>query len=332
MSERIHPDRDELDDGPVWRTPQEDWEYAGARELRDWVKTFTDDLRESGAWQIELGSFNNLVIGTFARGTKTYRAALLLCDRGYGEEAAMLNRSLFEHMVVAWWMSLRANGDALVAQMKRHHDHARVLYERASEQHPDLDLEPGKDAEPLPEAYVAALDKEFGPYGGQWHGKRLDQLVREVEAGWDEPYGGVLWKFFHFVNHWNNYLLHHSSVGVSEGIDWPSADEKPKVMLGPSREWAVASLWAAYWCYALLLLCTLRRLAPDRVDEYRKFFEERANRFVIVTREKARDVGRNDPCPCGSEKKFKHCHAPYMTDWPAAAAGGRGWADVSSDA
>jgi uncharacterized protein YecA (UPF0149 family) len=22
-----------------------------------------------------------------------------------------------------------------------------------------------------------------------------------------------------------------------------------------------------------------------------------------------RDVGRNDPCPCGSGKKFKKCHA-----------------------
>jgi uncharacterized protein YecA (UPF0149 family) len=21
-----------------------------------------------------------------------------------------------------------------------------------------------------------------------------------------------------------------------------------------------------------------------------------------------KDVGRNDPCPCGSEKKFKKCH------------------------
>ena len=25
-------------------------------------------------------------------------------------------------------------------------------------------------------------------------------------------------------------------------------------------------------------------------------------------RNPARDVGRNDPCPCGSGKKFKKCH------------------------
>ena len=25
-------------------------------------------------------------------------------------------------------------------------------------------------------------------------------------------------------------------------------------------------------------------------------------------RNKLKDVGRNDPCPCGSSKKFKKCH------------------------
>ncbi|NDB69396.1 MAG: hypothetical protein EB015_15600, partial [Methylocystaceae bacterium] len=23
-------------------------------------------------------------------------------------------------------------------------------------------------------------------------------------------------------------------------------------------------------------------------------------------------VGRNDPCPCGSGKKFKHCHGAHV--------------------
>jgi preprotein translocase subunit SecA len=31
--------------------------------------------------------------------------------------------------------------------------------------------------------------------------------------------------------------------------------------------------------------------------------------FVLPTaRPKVATVGRNDPCPCGSGKKFKHCH------------------------
>ena len=26
-------------------------------------------------------------------------------------------------------------------------------------------------------------------------------------------------------------------------------------------------------------------------------------------------TGRNDPCPCGSGKKFKHCHATKTDQW-----------------
>jgi preprotein translocase subunit SecA len=29
-------------------------------------------------------------------------------------------------------------------------------------------------------------------------------------------------------------------------------------------------------------------------------------------------VGRNDPCPCGSGKKFKHCHGQGMEDGAGA--------------
>ena len=26
------------------------------------------------------------------------------------------------------------------------------------------------------------------------------------------------------------------------------------------------------------------------------------------------EVGRNEPCPCGSGKKFKHCHGAYVVE------------------
>ncbi len=29
-------------------------------------------------------------------------------------------------------------------------------------------------------------------------------------------------------------------------------------------------------------------------------------------------VGRNDPCPCGSGKKYKHCHGQGLADSPGA--------------
>ena len=42
--------------------------------------------------------------------------------------------------------------------------------------------------------------------------------------------------------------------------------------------------------------------AHRRQKEYE---EQMENRPITRGRQK---VGRNDPCPCGSGKKFKHCH------------------------
>jgi hypothetical protein len=314
VTKEFGPSLLEFDHGPLRRSTQENREFGAARELRDWVERLTGELHAAEEWMMTPGEPENLYIGTFARGTKTYRAVLLLADRGYGEQAAMLNRSLFEHMLVMWWMSHQNDQLQILEKVRRHHDHARVLYERAAGQHPELDLEPGRGADPLSEEYIAALDKEFGSYGGQWHGMSLANLVREVEDGWNEPYPGVLWKFLRFVNHWNNYMLHHSAVGVSEGVRWQDPDEAPMLRLGPTRDWVRGSLWAAFWFYGLLVLCTLRRLSPARAEGFREFFEDLGYRFIVVTRDQAKDVGRNSECPCGSGKKFKSCHDGFVAD------------------
>lgn len=311
MAQNVHPDPSQFDKGPLWRTPQEDWQFAGAQELRDWVEVLTRNL-EQDEWPMQPASFTNLVVGSLARSTKTYQAALLLSDRGYGQQAAMLNRSLFEDMVVVWWMCLRSRGDDLVDAMKRHHDHARVLYNRACERYPDLNFEKADGDGALDPEYVALLDKEFTPYGGQWHGKKLHQLVRDVDDGWEQPYEDLLGKFMSIVNHWNNYLLHHSSVGLLQNVRWQDPARTPKLLMGPSNDWAPQSLWTAYWCYGLTVLCVLRELSPGRVEGYREFFEERANRFISISREAVRGIGRNDPCLCGSARKYKHCHEPYV--------------------
>jgi hypothetical protein len=46
------------------------------------VKRLTEDAEGAEAWRLEPGESRNVVIGTFARATKTYGAALLLCDVG----------------------------------------------------------------------------------------------------------------------------------------------------------------------------------------------------------------------------------------------------------
>jgi uncharacterized protein len=57
----------------------------------------------------------------------------------------------------------------------------------------------------------------------------------------------------------------------------------------------------------------IRDMAAGLVHIYRYYRErrsgERAGRRTVRTvRRKTGKVGRNDPCPCGSGKKYKHCH------------------------
>jgi uncharacterized protein len=41
--------------------------------------------------------------------------------------------------------------------------------------------------------------------------------------------------------------------------------------------------------------------------------EERAASIGIPGQQPGEKVGRNEPCPCGSGKKFKHCHGSKAT-------------------
>lgn len=90
--DRETPNLSEFDGGPLRRDAQEDWAFSAARDLRDEVRRMVNEIEATNEWTMTPGAIENLAQGTFARGTKTFGAALLLCDRGYGEQAAMLNR------------------------------------------------------------------------------------------------------------------------------------------------------------------------------------------------------------------------------------------------
>lgn len=70
---------------------------------------------------------------------------------------------------------------------------------------------------------------------------------------------------------------------LEEGEEWPGPDEERRLM-DEARE----------------------SIAVDISAAYHFWFERRVNREPI--RREATKVGRNDPCPCGSGKKYKACH------------------------
>lgn len=70
---------------------------------------------------------------------------------------------------------------------------------------------------------------------------------------------------------------------LEEEAEWPGLEEERR-LLDEARE----------------------SIAVDIAQAYHFWFERRVNREPI--RREATKVGRNDPCPCGSGKKYKACH------------------------
>ena len=49
--------------------------------------------------------------------------------------------------------------------------------------------------------------------------------------------------------------------------------------------------------------------APTETGDVEVRFDEETQRLAsALTPEQMQRTGRNDPCPCGSGKKFKQCH------------------------
>lgn len=196
-------------------------------------------------------AFRALLLAVFARSTLTYRAVMQLCRGGYGEQADMLNRSLFEDMAAAHWISLHRN--EAVERIEQHHQHSRVLWNRVLERRPGL----GDPVDlGLSEEAVAELDRLFGQHGTRpWLGVGMWDLICEIEQLWPDDRGQEqLWRFYELAHRANNQKLHLSSFALNrvlrareEGGEIvfqyrasPSID--PAGPVGPA-------LFGAFWIY-----------------------------------------------------------------------------------
>lgn len=100
-------------------------------------------------------------------------------------------------------------------------------------------------------------------------------------------------------------LKRHELEGWSRGSEWQGLDILSVSAGGPDEAEGVVTFRARY-----------RRDGRDMVHEERSRFEREDGewRFVdggpipqVPVRREAPNVGRNDPCPCGSRKKYKKC-------------------------
>ncbi len=244
----------------------------------------------------------------FARATKTYKGALLLAHQGFGEQAAMLNRSLFEGMAVVHWVS--KNPEKAAERFLRGWTFDRYLLARVLEGTgwlKDDAKAPGPD---LSEAELAGMRDDFGIHGQKlWTGHAgLRKLVDEIESDWGtEEERQFLRNFLRVVNRDNNQLLHSTVSGLAEAATGLAPDGL-YVSVGPSTTRIERVLFAAYWTYAQTFGALVDRFEVPVREEFEAMMERQQYDFRRLSAEEVKGVGRNDPCPCESGRKFKQCH------------------------
>ena len=225
------------------------------------------------AWvgrSIDVESVDPIILAEGARSTKGYAGALRLVAGGFGPQASMLNRSLFEGMAIAHWA--HAYPERAVELFRKHGRHSELLWGEALEKANPADPRTigGGTAEER-----AELGDLFGRYGTNlWTAHpNLYKLLPEIEDQWPAgPPREELWWYFRIVHRDNNQVLHSTALGLSGGVS--RTTESLGLDAGPSDRYLDQALLGALWCYEQMLTLLWDHFAipnRDALDEIARY-------------------------------------------------------------
>lgn len=141
---------------------------------------------------------------------------------------------------------------------------------------------------------------------------RYNQILGELDQGAYRPLydhdcdDSILWETW-IEGFWKETRLRPRSwLTLAESAD----DDVHQVMFSLIRLYELATMPAAD-LQPLDIDEDLEELAPDLIPDaigtlHRARIARQAGTATATTRKQPK-IGRNDPCPCGSGKKFKHC-------------------------
>lgn len=187
----------------------------------------------------------HIIVWTYARSTKTFRASLQLAAAGYGEQALMTNRSLFEDMAMAYWV--KRHPEEASGKFTRHGEWARARWHEGLQRAgvPSSSTKPPQ----LTPSERKELNEEFKKGTGTWAGLSLPGVITDVRDEWPAPLERDLFeRLVKIVNTLNNTVLHHNAISLS--LAGKITDTGAKHDVGPSETLIESALFGAFFPYA----------------------------------------------------------------------------------
>lgn len=133
-----------------------DLEIAAVRALDETSNRLIDHWSQRRGMR---GEGDRILAMAIARGVTTFKATIRLIEGGFGREALMLNRSLFEGMAVAHWVAANPEEAAKRFALANEYE-IHLMREKVGEMHPEYEAPPG--AGQLREEDLAEARKLFG--------------------------------------------------------------------------------------------------------------------------------------------------------------------------
>ena len=211
-----------------------------------------------------------LLVAIFSRALSTYSGAVELARMGYGPQAAMLNRSLFEDMIDAHWVTVEPELSARLVE--DHHQHTRMLN---SDLLRDLKLAPEDEIPTFTSGQRKLLTDLFGKHGGQsWTRLSIYERARAVEHLWrDEEGGREALHFYRRAGHAEaNRILHLSAHSMLMQIRSRSADELV-LSSGPSNYYVRRALLGGFYVFGQLVSLIRDTFEFGGEDQWRNVYD-----------------------------------------------------------
>jgi hypothetical protein len=230
------------------------WVEAQPEIISDYAESFEacvalDDYARNHR-PVESSSQTPVHTWTLARSARTYKVVVQLCRLGYGQQASMLNRTLFEDMIYTHWAAKfprRSN-----KLMRWHEEYVKLwrikLYERHNIPH-----------QMTPPPWSGKRRKRMAKLfrRGTWTGRSVPAMVNAVEEMWPEGRDRDRLHRMHDILHQGlNTLMHHSARSLSAGVEI-NDQGATGFHLGPSRDLVPLALGFAFWTYANTISVTL---------------------------------------------------------------------------